>query len=226
MPVITFASSKGGAGKTTTALSLSHVLTHRGAAVTLIDADPNQPIIEWANQDPDHVPQNLRIVPNVTEENIVDEIDAAAARDPFVLVDLEGSANLAVSHAIGRADLVLIPMRGSQLDADQTARVIRFIKRETRVYKRQIPYAVVYSCTSPVIRSRDFKNIDRELVENNIPVLPVEMVERAAFGAIIKLGGTLYDLTAKEVHNPEAAIDNAENLAKSVIKFIRERAVA
>lgn len=41
---------------------------------------------------------------------MTDAIDAEAQNSAFVIVDLEGSANLAVSYAIGRADLVLIPM--------------------------------------------------------------------------------------------------------------------
>jgi chromosome partitioning protein len=222
MPVIAFANSKGGVGKTTTALALAQVFVKGGASVTLIDADPNQPLARWALKDPSHVPQTLKILPDITEETIIDAIDTAAARDPFVLVDLEGSANVAVSYSIGRADLVLIPMRGSQLDADQAARVFKLIEREAKAYRRDIPFAVVFTCTSPALRSRDFKHIEQQLIKSGIPVLPVEMVERAAFRAMIQLGGTLYDLTQKEVNNPQAAIDNAEALAKSVVTFIKE----
>jgi chromosome partitioning protein len=52
------------------------------------------------------------------------------------------------------------------------------------------------------------------------------MVERAAFRAMIQLGGTLYDLSPAEVNNPQAAIQNAEALAKSVVAFIKEGAPA
>lgn len=223
MPVIAFANSKGGVGKSTTALALAQVFAKGSSGVTLIDADPNQPLARWAAQDPDRIPANLSVLRDITEETIVDAIDTAAARDPFVLVDLEGSANVAVSYAIGRADLVIVPMRGSQLDADQAARVIKLVERESKAYRRTIPYVVVYTCTSPALRSRDFRHIDRILAENGIPVLAVEMVERAAFRAIIQLGGTIYDLKDNEVHNPRAAIDNAEALAKAVVAFIHER---
>ncbi len=40
MPTIVFASSKGGAGKSTSAVLLATQLAERGAEVTLIDADP------------------------------------------------------------------------------------------------------------------------------------------------------------------------------------------
>ncbi|NKB55063.1 MAG: AAA family ATPase [Alphaproteobacteria bacterium] len=226
MPVIAFANSKGGVGKSTTALALAQAVAHKGAAVTLIDADPNQPLARWAGKDPERIPANLSVLPGVTEESIVEAIDSAAARDPFVLVDLEGSANLAVSYAIGRADLVVVPMRGSQLDADQAARVIALIGREARAYRRAIPYVVVYTCTSPALRGRDFQHIGRLLGENGVPVLAVEMIERAAFRAMIQLGGTLYDLKDTEVHNPQAAIDNAEALASAIVAFMTDGAAA
>src|SRR3712207_1669174 len=48
MPTIVLASPKGGAGKTTSAVLLATELAQSGAAVTVIDADPNRNISEWA----------------------------------------------------------------------------------------------------------------------------------------------------------------------------------
>ena len=47
MPVIAFANPKGGAGKTTSALLLATELANKGAAVTVIDADPERWISQW-----------------------------------------------------------------------------------------------------------------------------------------------------------------------------------
>ena len=52
MPVITFSSPKGGAGKTTAACILASMLAEQGATVTIIDADPNQFVQEWAQLQP------------------------------------------------------------------------------------------------------------------------------------------------------------------------------
>ena len=46
MPVIVFATPKGGAGKTTSALLLASELAARGATVAIIDADPEK----WISQ--------------------------------------------------------------------------------------------------------------------------------------------------------------------------------
>ena len=222
MPTIVFANSKGGVGKTTSALTIAQVLTRADSTVSLLDADPNQPIKAWAARDPDRMPPSLAIVPDLGETSILDAIDEAAARSAFVLVDLKGSANLAMSYAIGRADLVIVPMRGSQLDADQTARVVSLIRREEKAYRRAIPHAVLFTATSPAIRSRDLTHLQVALAQNGVPVLPVELTERAAFRAMMQLGGTIYDLTQMEAHNPEAAVENAEAVTAAVIETIKK----
>ena len=48
MPTIVFASPKGGAGKSTSAVVLAAELALREADVVIIDADPNRPVSSWA----------------------------------------------------------------------------------------------------------------------------------------------------------------------------------
>ena len=220
MPVIVLASSKGGVGKSTVALTLSHALARGGATVTLIDADPNAPMAAWEDLTGDAIPERFTLETSVSEDDIIDKIDAASARDVFTVVDLEGSANMAVSYAIGRADLVLIPMQGSQLDANEAAKVIRLIKRESKAFRRDIPFVAILSRTS-FIKPRTARNIEADLRDKNIPILPVEMHERDAFKALFSFGGTLYDLNEVEVNSPEKAIANAEDLAQAVANYLR-----
>jgi chromosome partitioning protein len=47
MPTRVFASPKGGVGKSTAAVLLATELAGFGAAVTMIDADPNKPLSLW-----------------------------------------------------------------------------------------------------------------------------------------------------------------------------------
>ncbi|RRA50442.1 ParA family protein [Acidipila sp. EB88] len=213
MQVIVFASSKGGVGKTTSALTLSSVLTHHGAQTTLIDADPNAPLAVWAKRFPDSVPQGLT-VKTAFRTDVADIIDSAA--DPYVIVDLEGSRNEEVSVAIGRADLVLIPMKGNRLDADEAVNVIKVIRKQESIFRRAIPFRVFLSQTSPVIVDRGMRDICKQMRENGIPMLKTGMVERAAFKAPFALGGSIYDLNEREAKNPLAAITNAETFAQEI----------
>lgn len=58
---------------------------------------------------------------DVDEDTIIDRIEEAAAKTPFAVVDLEGTAAKIVLLAVSQADLVVIPMPGLQLDAEQFA---------------------------------------------------------------------------------------------------------
>ncbi|MBB5061456.1 chromosome partitioning protein [Granulicella aggregans] len=213
MQVIVFASSKGGVGKTTSALTLACVLTHHGAPTTLIDADPNAPLALWSARFPSGVPKSLT-VKTAFRTDVADFIDSAI--DPYVIVDLEGSRNEEVSVAIGRADLVLIPMKGNQLDADEAVNVIKVIRKQETIFRREIPFRVFLSQTSPVIMDKGMRDICNQMRENSIPMLSTAVVERAAFKAPFRLGGTIYDLTEREANNPTAAIENAENFAREI----------
>jgi chromosome partitioning protein len=213
MQVLVFASSKGGVGKTTSALTLACVLTHHGAPTTLIDADPNAPLALWAKRFPEAMPPALTIKA-AFRTDVAEVIDSAS--DPYVIVDLEGSRNEEVSVAIGRADLVLIPMKGNQLDADEAVNVIKVIRKQETIFRRPIPFRVYLSQTSPVIMDKGMRDICSQMRENSIPMLETAIVERSAFKAPFRLGGTIYELSTKEANNPEAAIVNAEAFAKEV----------
>ena len=79
----------------TAATVLATELAQRGASVTIIDADPNRNVADWAKLP--GVPAGLDIVGEVTEENIVEAIEKASQRSTFVIADLEGSASLLVT---------------------------------------------------------------------------------------------------------------------------------
>lgn len=213
MQVIVFASSKGGVGKTTSALTLASVLTHHGAATTLIDADPNAPLDLWSKRFPESLPDRLT-VRTAFRTDVAEMIDAAT--DPFVIVDLEGSRNEEVSVAIGRADLVLIPMKGNQLDADEAVNVIKVIRKQETIFRRPIPFRVFLSQTSPVIMDKGMRDICTQMRDNGVPMLSTAVVERSAFKAPFRLGGTIYELTEREAKGPEAAVRNAESFAEEI----------
>lgn len=220
MPTIVFASPKGGAGKSTSSVLLATELALKGAAVTIIDADPNKPVSQWAKRG--KKPGNLTVVADVTEASIIDDIDNAAQKTPFVIVDLEGTASMTVSYAIIRADLVIIPTQGSQLDAAEATKALRLIAQQEKVVERKIPYAMLFTRTSAAIRPRTLQHIQSEFLKHNILCFENHLHEREAFRAIFSFGGTLEDLNKKDVSNVEAAIINARAFAGEVIAMLRK----
>lgn len=217
MPTIVFVSPKGGAGKTTAALILASELA-RGAAVTVIDADPNHPIKSWAAE---AIAPNLTVIADADEENILERIEEAAAQTPFVVVDLEGTAAKIVLLAVSQADLVIVPTQGSQLDAEQASRALRVIKQQEKMSGRPVPFSVLLTRTSVAIRTRNMAHIQRGLIEAGVPVLKVELHEREAFRAIFSFRQPLERLNPSEVGNLDKAIANAEAFASEVVELLR-----
>jgi chromosome partitioning protein len=64
MPTIVFASPKGGVGKSTAAVLLATELASHGGSVTMIDADPNRPLSQWASRP--GKPDKLNVIATTT----------------------------------------------------------------------------------------------------------------------------------------------------------------
>lgn len=224
MPIISFANPKGGAGKTTSALLLAGELAARGARVAIIDADPEKWISQWGRLP--GKPDNLTIQGDVTEDSIVDLIEAAAAAAQFIIVDLEGTASLMVANAIGMSDLVVIPAQGASMDAKGAAKTIKLIRNQERMARRPIPHSVLLTRTSAAVVSRALKNVREQLDQAGIDVFQTAIVERAAYRDIFDYGGLLSDLGAEQVSNVEKARDNAREFAGEVIAKLKQAAAA
>jgi chromosome partitioning protein len=219
MPVITFSSPKGGAGKTTAATVLATELAELGADVTVIDADPNKNVVDWSKLP--GLPKNLAVIGDVSEETIVDAIEEAASKTTFVIVDLEGTASLMVSYAISMSDFVIIPVQGSQLDAKQAARQMKLIKAQERIASRPIPFAVLFTRSNPAILPKTQRHIEERFLELSVPIVTARLYDREAFRAIFSFGGTLNGLNGKGVGGLAAAIRNAREFTAEVLDRLR-----
>lgn len=224
MPTIVFASPKGGAGKSTSAVLLASELAARGANVTIIDADPNKPVTHWAKRP--GKPESLTVIANLSEDSIIDVIEKASQQSTFVIVDLEGTASMTVGYAISRADLVIIPTQGSNLDAAEAAKAIKLVKTQERAFGRSIPCTILFTRTNAAIRTRTLQSIAAEFVENKIPVLKTEIFEREAYRAIFAFGGTLASLDPKQVTNIVSAMANIHAFAAEIVALLKKKATA
>jgi len=215
MAVISFVSSKGGVGKSTAALVVAGEILDAGSTVTIIDADPNQPIVGWSGLTGPK--KGLTVIGGVSEQNIIETIEKAANETSFVITDLEGSANMMVGYAISRSDLAIVPSQASILDGEGAAAAIRLIDRNAEAFKTKVDKAVLLSRTSAAVQPRIQKDLVRMFKEGGVDVFGVQMIDRAAFRAIFALGGTIHDLKNSEVSNLQAAKDNAEGLIDEII---------
>lgn len=218
MPTISFISPKGGVGKTTAATILAVELASK-AKVIVIDADPNRPIETWAKLG--NVPANIEIVADASQENILDKIEEAARRAPFVVVDCEGTASLTVAYAIGASDLVIVPSQGSQLDAKQAAKALSLIKNTEKQSRRSIAHAVLLTRTNPAVKPRTLVNIQEQLRKHGVAMFNTQMHEREAYRAMFSFGGTVQTLDPKQVTNLDKAAANARAFANEVVAMLK-----
>ena len=216
MPVISFASSKGGAGKTTSAIILATELAE-GTDVVLVDADPARRLTRWSQLAP--LPARITLVTSEGERTIQDEIAAGRSRASFVIIDLEGAASRLNSFAIAESDLVIVPSGDEQQDADEAIETLAQIGMEARARRREIPAAVLFARTNAAVKSKLEKHINGEL-RAAVRVFDTELNRRTAFSSLHNAGGGLRQLDPKEVSGIDKAITNAESFAAEVIDVL------
>ena len=220
MPIIVFASPKGGAGKTTSSFILACELASRGLSTHVIDADPNHPIAGWANRGGEF--QNLSVRKSEGEETVLEDIDEAADQYDFVIVDLEGTANLSVAYAISRADFVVVPSQRSALDAGEAAKAVALVKRQSSVTNRDIPVAILLTRTSPAIRSRGLKRMLNSLDQHKIDSFITEIHEREAYKAVFDHAKTLHQLSFSKVSGLAKAKTNAADFTAELLRKLKD----
>jgi len=218
MPVVTVASPKGGSGKSTASVILATELAHAGAGAVILDCDPNRSISVWANRA--RLPPRIAVKADVGESEIVRTIKQQDADGRIVIVDLEGVASRLVSRAISQADLVLIPMRATTLDATIGVRALALIQEEEEALGRSIRHAVVFTMTR-AIKSKQHTAIEKSLEGQGVDIIRPPLMERAAFSAIFEFGGDLRSMPAQG--NMEPAVENAARFAQAVYKRLTEK---
>lgn len=221
MPIVVFASPKGGVGKSTSAVLLGSQLALSGQEVTIIDADPNKPVSRWSRTR--DAPGTLRVIDDVTERTIIDVIEREESRSSFVIVDLEGTASRMVVYAISRADLVIIPSRGSLLDAVEAVSAIGEVRQQERAFRKHIKSVVLFTCTSAALRPRILTSLAREFEEHGTRVMNVQLHDRDAFRALFGFGGTLHELDPNETRNIPSAVANAQAFTDEVLAILAEK---
>nr|MBI1231074.1 AAA family ATPase [Cytophagales bacterium] len=220
-PVIAFVSPKGGVGKTTATLTLASELIHQtNQKVTIIDADPNYPFKRWNGLG--RKPDLIDIICDENEETILDNIERAKKTSGAVLIDLEGTKNMRVTYAVSRADLVVIPVQGSILDANEAAEAIKLVKRTETGFGRKIDYGILFTRMPAAILSRNFVDISNQFSQAKISVLGAQLVEREAYKTMFTTGRALHDLTTGLVSGLEKAKQDSYHLTETVLKRLKE----
>ncbi|KQV82835.1 ParA family protein [Rhizobium sp. Root1220] len=207
MPVITFANTKGGAGKTTAVLLLATELAHKGYRVTILDADPQHWISRWHEISGD-VP-NVSVIDFVTSASLPLHISENKQNTDYFIVDLPGARNPLLATAIGLSDHVLIPIQGCAMDARGGAQVLELLQYLDEKAGIKIAHSVVLTRVNSMVTTRALSLVKSLLSERHVPVLDTAIIERSAFRDLFDCGGTLHSMDPSRVSNLDKARENA-----------------
>lgn len=223
MPAISVANPKGGAGKTTLTFVLACELARSGASVAVIDADPNAIIAGWGRKRAgEGRGAPFEIIAGPKESELVRLVDQYTASHDFVLIDLEGTASRMTSRALARSHLVLIPFNLSPIDAELAANAVGLIQEEAEALGRNIPFRLVRSRDNAAMQTKTAKRIVTAIDEAELPLLPVSLVERAAYRDVFDFSATLEELDESKTSGVPAAKKNAYEVARAVLEAVQK----
>ena len=221
MAVISFANTKGGAGKTTALLLLATELIRRGRSVCVVDTDPQRWISRWfegANSPQDRV----ALATYVTAYTLQKTVEEHAPKYDYVLVDLPGAQSPLLATAIGLSNHILIPIQGSAMDAQGGAQVLEILSYLDQRANIRIPHSVVLSRVNSMITTRSMLVVKGLLAQRNVHVLDTPLIERAPFRDMFDLKTYLHLMDPMRVSNLDKAIANAASFADEVEMLLRK----
>ncbi len=221
MPTIAFVSSKGGVGKSTSAVLLAMGLVGRGLSVVLADSDPNLPLTAWGRfgwrADAVKVLQapHFHDLPGVLRKA---KGSAAKTSDPWVIVDTEGGAPAMAGAAVAHADLVISPLSASWLEAREALKIAGVVAEACRRERRPIPVVGLFSRT-PSGHRRSIEEAKTLLTANNLPVLDAVLSDREIFRSLFARPDAAIKLGEGRSRAYQAARDQIDALTTEVMGF-------
>ena len=129
--VITVAQQKGGAGKTTLAVTLAGAFVARGLSVALLDSDPQGTLGRWFMARVEARGVADMEFSTASAWGVSYEIRKLRERFDIVILDTPPKADADLRPALREADLVLVPVTGSHVDLWATDGVLDLVARES-----------------------------------------------------------------------------------------------
>lgn len=201
--LLTFASSKGGEGKTTLAIHVAISLARSGHKVLFVDADPQVSATKWqalrASNGRESLPLDwYQLKP---EDTAADVANSAAFYD-YVIADASGSLTTLTVELCGASSLVVIPVRPSPVSVSGMVDLLDALE--------------VLEVIPNIIFTRSFfrpgTELGRDLLEAlkgmGYPQTKTPMTLRETYPKSMKWGGSIYELKTKAARCAVGEIDN------------------
>ena len=146
MKQITFASFKGGAGKTTAVMAVASTLIASGKRVALIDADENSPLLDWrkAAQSAGTWSQDCEIYEADDLKSFERAFEDVSDKGfDYVIIDTRGGGSELNNACLVNTNLVIIPSALTTLDMTQGLATFEHTIELLKAMKTNLPVALL-----------------------------------------------------------------------------------
>jgi chromosome partitioning protein len=183
MTILTFASSKGGVGKSTLTGHLAAEAERHGAGpVAIVDCDPQGSLAEWWNSRAADTPLFAR----ADVRRLRQDLEALARQGiALVIIDTPPALLDVITAAIAAADLVVIPCRPSPHDLRTVGAVLELCQKAHK------PHVMVLNA----VTARSRLAVDAaEVLRSMAPALKTVIHQRQLFASSMIDGRTAGEL--------------------------------
>lgn len=177
MKSIAFLSQKGGSGKTTLAVHTAVTAQESGESVVVIDTDPQQSAMTWAEARATEIPPVAAI-----NANEIQKVFAAAESEAMTLAIVDTAPHAAPEASViaSKVDLIAIPVRPSAFDIAAVGNAVEIAKAAKT--------KTVFVLSACPFRSPEIAETRELLKTYELPIAPMDITERRAFSRAVASG--------------------------------------
>ena len=203
--IIGLLNQKGGVGKTTLSVNMAHCFSksylkpEKQFNVLVVDADPQQSVLQWSafRDENNNLPFRVMGLPT---KYINRDLPAIAADYDFVIIDGPPRSNEIAISCIKACDVVLIPCTPSPYDIWSSSETIRIVEERMSINPNMKAFI---SINRRIINTAIDRDATAALADFVIPTLKNKVSQRVVFAESAAAGLTVFDVDPNGIASKE-----------------------